>query len=254
MKPLILAVAALLSAVPAGAAPDAHFDNGSAFPSPAAAGDAAPKTPTSAPNDPRLWVILNAGDAKTRSAAANAGVSIEELLPGRVGGFATPQAVARAQAAGLKVLSSAPVAARLRALGFPEQDKAYHTYAQTVAQLKALAAKAPDIASLFSIGKTVQGRDIWALRLCPDAKGRAASKLPGALFVLTLRHYSGVVQSLRRSFESGYGWAGPGWDDSARVMAHLDSISARIPAHPRLPNPAPGRNIAHPRTSRRRNH
>jgi hypothetical protein len=34
--------------------------------------------------------------------------------------------------------------------------------------------------------------------------------------------------------------------DSARVMAHLDSISRRIPAHPRLPNPQPRRNVAHP--------
>ena len=41
-------------------------------------------------------------------------------------------------------------------------------------------------------------------------------------------------------------------DDSVRVMAHLDSISARIPAHPRLPNPRRGRNIAHPRTPTRR--
>jgi len=36
--------------------------------------------------------------------------------------------------------------------------------------------------------------------------------------------------------------------DSAAVMAHVDSISARIPARPRLPNPRPRRNVAHPRT------
>ena len=29
----------------------------------------------------------------------------------------------------------------------------------------------------------MQGRDIWALRLCADAKGDAQSKLPGAFFV-----------------------------------------------------------------------
>lgn len=38
--------------------------------------------------------------------------------------------------------------------------------------------------------------------------------------------------------------------DSARVMAHVDSISRRIPARPRLPNPRPRRNVAHPRTAR----
>lgn len=183
MNPLILAVAALLSAAPASAAPDPRFDGGAGLPSPSAAEEPAAKTPASAPRDERLWVVLNAGDAKTRSAAANAGVSIEELRPGQIGGFATPAALARARAAGLKVLSSAPVSARLGSLGFPAQDKAYHTYAQTVAQLKILAGKAPDLASLFSIGKTVQGRDIWALRLCADAKGAAPSKLPGALFI-----------------------------------------------------------------------
>jgi len=36
--------------------------------------------------------------------------------------------------------------------------------------------------------------------------------------------------------------------DSAAVMAHVDSISSRIPARPRLPNPRPRRNVAHPQT------
>jgi len=183
MNPPLLALAVLLSVAPAQAAPDAGFDDGAGLPRPSAADGPAPQAPPSAPHDPRLWVVVAAGDAKTRSAAADAGVSIEELMPGRAGGFATPAAVARAKAAGLKVISAAPVGPRLRALGFPEQDKAYHTYAQTVAALRALAEKAPDIASLFSIGKTVQGRDIWALRLCPDAKGAAVSALPGALFI-----------------------------------------------------------------------
>jgi len=40
--------------------------------------------------------------------------------------------------------------------------------------------------------------------------------------------------------------------DSLRVMMHVDSISRRIPARPFLPNPVRGRNIAHPRTTRRR--
>ncbi len=40
--------------------------------------------------------------------------------------------------------------------------------------------------------------------------------------------------------------------DSAAVMAHLDSISRRIPAHPRLPNPRPRRNVARPSPQRTR--
>lgn len=184
MKPLALA-AVVACAVPALAAPDPSFDGRAGLPTAASAADSvpAPAAPAAAVNDERLWVELRAGDARTRSAAADAGVSIEELRPGTAGGFATPRALARAKAAGLTVLSARPVPERLRALGFPGQDSEYHDYARTVAELKALAAKAPGLASLFSIGKTTQGRDIWALRLCPDAKGAAPSRLPGAVFI-----------------------------------------------------------------------
>ena len=43
--------------------------------------------------------------------------------------------------------------------------------------------------------------------------------------------------------------------DSAAVMAHVDSISRRIPAHPRLPNHRSGRYVAHPhRATTKRKH
>lgn len=183
MKPFLLAAAVLVCAASAHAAPDARFDDGAGFPRPAKTDGTAPAEPASAPQDDRLWVEVKAADAQTRSAAVNAGISVEELRSGVAGGFATPKAVARAKAAGLTVLSAQPLPVRLHTLGFPSQDSEYHTYAQTVAELKALAGKAPDIASVFSIGKTVQGRDIWALRLSPDAKGDAPSKFPGAAFI-----------------------------------------------------------------------
>ena len=183
MTPLFPLLAALFCAVSAFAAPDAHFDGRAGLPGPAASDGPVPASPAAAPVDGRYWVVIKAGDAKSRSAVADAGVSIEELRPGQIGGFAAPRALARVKAAGLEVVSAQLLEEKLRALEFPAEDKDYHTYAQTVAQLKALAAKAPDIASLFSIGKTLQGRDIWALRLCPDAKGAGPSKLPAALFI-----------------------------------------------------------------------
>jgi carboxypeptidase T len=183
MKTLALVAAALLPAASAFAAPGDSFDGRAGAAAPALSDVPAPAAPSAAPVDGRFWVILKAGDAPSRSAVANAGISIEELRPGQVGGFATPKALARAKAAGLQVVSAFPISERVGALGFPDNDKAYHTYDQTVAALKSLAGKAPDIASLFSIGKTLQGREIWALRLCADAKGQAPSKLPGALFI-----------------------------------------------------------------------
>lgn len=183
MRPLLLAAAVLAVSAAAHAAPDPRFDSGAGLPKPAAADGPSVATPASTPLDGRFWVEIQAGDARARGAAVNAGIDVEEVGPGRAAGFATSRALARAKAAGVAVVSAAPVERKMRALGFPAQDGEYHTYAQAVAELQALAAKAPDIASLFSIGKTLRGRDIWALRLCPDAKGEAPSKLPGALFI-----------------------------------------------------------------------
>ena len=186
MRPLSLALACLLSAARASAAPDPGFDGDAGLPTPFSSDAPAPPAPAASPAskaspvDDRLWVVLDAKDAAQRTQAVDAGINIEEVRPGRSGGFATSKALARAKAAGVKVLSATRLSPLKR---FPGGDSIYHTYAQTVTELKSLAAQAPDLASLFSIGKTVQGRDIWALRLCPGAKNDEPSKLPGALFI-----------------------------------------------------------------------
>jgi hypothetical protein len=59
--------------------------------------------------------------------------------------------------------------------------------------------------------------------------GSLAQDNPDALFVLCLRHYAGTVQSLRRSFESGFTWAGATWADSARIWASLYRHVGELP-------------------------
>jgi Sulfotransferase family len=56
-----------------------------------------------------------------------------------------------------------------------------------------------------------------------------AERLPGALFVLMLRHYRGVVQSLRRSYAEGYRWAGSQIGDSAALWAEYYAHAAALP-------------------------
>jgi hypothetical protein len=46
---------------------------------------------------------------------------------------------------------------------------------------------------------------------------RLAEHLENAVFVLVLRHYAGVLQSLQRSYTAGYEWAGKCWADRARL-------------------------------------
>ena len=46
----------------------------------------------------------------------------------------------------------------------------YHTFASMTAELQALEAAHPDLVMVESIGKTYEGRDIWAVKLSDDVK------------------------------------------------------------------------------------
>jgi hypothetical protein len=61
------------------------------------------------------------------------------------------------------------------------------------------------------------------------AAAQLANDLPDALFVLCLRHYSGAVLSLRRSYESGFSWAGATWTESATLWASLYRHVGELP-------------------------
>jgi len=62
------------------------------------------------------------------------------------------------------------------------------------------------------------------------AGGSLALDHPEALFVLCLRHYAGTVQSLRRSYQSGFAWAGATWAESAGIWASLYRHVGELPA------------------------
>lgn len=178
----IPAAALVLCASAAFALPD-PFDGGAARTPPVVT----VKAPASAivEADPRVWVELEAPGKAERQAAADAGVSLEEIKPGSAAGFATPKALERAEAAGLKVRSIVSLRRRFGALDFPEKDAIYHNYKELEADLRSLAARAPDLVSILSIGKSTRGRDLWAVRLTKGAKGAQPSKKPGIVFMGT---------------------------------------------------------------------
>src|SRR3712207_1877478 len=71
-------------------------------------------------------------------------------------------ALAATFVAGLAPTGLAPAA---RAADFPSSDSRYHSYAEMVSEIKAVAAANPSIVRVFSIGKSYQGRDIWAAKI-----------------------------------------------------------------------------------------
>ena len=72
----------------------------------------------------------------------------------------------RAPAAALALVALLVVpSAALGADEFPAGWEGYHTYAEVGASAKAVADAHPDIAKRFSIGKSYQGREIWAMKI-----------------------------------------------------------------------------------------
>lgn len=184
----LLAALLLLPAL-AQAAPDARFDKGSSSKISFSAKkfqsmglNDVPAMPTFGPHE-RLWIVA---DAPAKELAA-LGVAIEEISPNRVAGTGTGRMARVLAEKGVK-FTATPVSQIFRAQDFPAEDAAFRNYDRANAELRALAAAAPELASVFSIGQSLQGRDILALRLNTSAKGEAPSKKPGALFLGT--HHS----------------------------------------------------------------
>ncbi len=180
MKALVLTA---LCAVSARALPDARFDDPGSNPAPVAS----PKPPSSAitEKDGRVWAEFDAAGKAERNALVAAGISLEEITPGRAAGFATAKALERAAAKGLKPAAKVSIRARFGKMDFPDKDSIYHNYKELESALRGIAARAPESASVFSIGKSTLGRDILALRFNKTARGTHASGKPGIVFLGT---------------------------------------------------------------------
>jgi hypothetical protein len=107
---------------------------------------------------------------------------------------------------------------------------------------------------VFKQGQPWTDRGLWAeLTITSAPAHRRTDEPPPECLGISVRPCASAPVRLSISpLDVGYTPTFATGLDSVRVMAHVDSISRRIPARPSLPNPAPGRNIAHPRTPRRR--
>lgn len=179
----VLLAALAVFAVNASALPDGRFEGRPQDAAPVVS----PKAPAAAIEeaDERVWVVFEAPGKAQRQAAVDAGVSVEEVKPDSAAGFATADAVAQAKAAGLKVRSQVSLRQRFGKLDFPAKDAIYHNYAELEADLRGLVARAPDLVSVFSIGKSTLGKDLWAVRLTRGARATQPSAKPGIVFLGT---------------------------------------------------------------------
>jgi hypothetical protein len=56
------------------------------------------------------------------------------------------------------------------ATAYPAEDSAYLDYAEMVATIDAIAARKPGIARIFSIGRSHEGRELWAARVSDNVR------------------------------------------------------------------------------------
>lgn len=109
---------------------------------------------------PRVLITIDAPTAAARTALVAKGYDVWSATLEGVTLAVPPGEVRRLQSQGYQVqqVEALPLA-------FPPNYGGYHDYAETVTELQSLAAQYPDVTRLQSIGKSLEGRDLWALRI-----------------------------------------------------------------------------------------
>lgn len=70
----------------------------------------------------------------------------------------------------------------------PAALSAYHSYEEVATELEGLAARFPDVAERVSLGRSPEGREIWALHLSTGVRGGDTLSKPGV--VITGAHHA----------------------------------------------------------------
>lgn len=156
------------------------------------------------PPAPGHYRLKGVSTRAQREALASAGVAIDAV--GRDWVDVTVSADGLRQIAALG-LQASPMS---RPADFPPADSAYHSYAEMVDDIMAVAAAHPAIVQLFSIGQSYEGRALWAAKISDNVQQDEDE--PEALFI---GHYHArehltveMMLSLLHLFSESYGVAG----------------------------------------------
>ncbi len=124
---------------------------------------------------PGRYRITGISTSQQRNAIVAAGVAIDAVGPDWVDVSATLEERQRIAALGF-VMQLSPLPA-----DFPAPDAAYHSYDEMVAAIQAVATAHPAIVKLFSIGRSYEGRELWAAKISDNVA--TDEDEPEALFI-----------------------------------------------------------------------
>ncbi len=127
----------------------------------------------------RLLVYISAGTPQLRTQLIRLGIDVLALDFEGVTARLTP--------AELRALQQAGFACQVMAVGAQSVlvDDRYHTFAETEAELQEIAALYPDLIRLEVIGRSVEGRPIYALKVSDHAQEDEWSEPAVLIFALT---------------------------------------------------------------------
>ena len=112
---------------------------------------------------------------------------------------------------------TAPLVAPAAAADFPPADSKYHNYAEMVATLNKAVADHPDIVQKFSIGKSYQGREIWAAKVSDNV----ATDEPETEVLFDGLHHAREHLSVEQNLAI-LRWLTDGYGTDARVTRLVD--------------------------------
>jgi carboxypeptidase T len=113
----------------------------------------------------QFYEISGVTTKEQRTAIASTGAAIEEVGKDHVKVLATPQ-----EAKKIKQKDFTPIVdSTMTTEDFPSGDSAYHNYNEMVSKINTAVSSYPGIASKFSIGKSYEGRELWAVKISDNA-------------------------------------------------------------------------------------
>ncbi|HEY0602601.1 MAG TPA: M14 family metallopeptidase, partial [Herpetosiphonaceae bacterium] len=124
---------------------------------------------------PSSYIVHDVSTKEQRTEIARTGAAIETVDVNEIGVLATPKEIRKIQQRGYVVEEV------IEAEDFPPADSLYHNYTEMSNEIASVAASYPSIASRFSIGKSYENRDIWAMKISDNVATDESE--PEVLFV-----------------------------------------------------------------------
>ena len=130
-------------------------------------------------NQKHFWLKFKAKDKFERSKIADLGFSMETIVEDSIYTVVNEEMLKVAKKSGLLVQY---FEVNNQMLDFPEEDEKFHNYAELQAAYENLANQYPELVRVSSIGKSVEGREIYMLTFSTveDDKSKPAIIFMGA--------------------------------------------------------------------------